>query len=37
VPALLRRWFAHRHFHNFETLDLAIRYQPSRRPITFKP
>jgi hypothetical protein len=25
VPALLRRWFRHRRFHNFETPDLAIR------------
>jgi hypothetical protein len=25
VPVLLRRWFAHRRFRNFETLDLAIR------------
>jgi Domain of unknown function (DUF4276) len=25
VPALLRRWFRHRRFRNFETPDLAIR------------
>jgi len=25
VPALLRRWFQHRRFRNFETPDLAIR------------
>lgn len=25
VPALLRRWFKSRRFHNFETPDLAIR------------
>lgn len=25
VPLLLRRWFAHRGYKNFETLDLAIR------------
>ena len=25
VPALLRRWFQHRRFRNFETPSLAIR------------
>ena len=25
VPVLLRRWFRHRRYHNFETPDLAIR------------
>lgn len=25
VPLLLRRWFRHRRYHNFETRDLAIR------------
>jgi hypothetical protein len=25
VPVLLRRWFLHRRYHNFETRDLAIR------------
>ena len=25
VPIMLRNWFKHRRFHNFETPDLAVR------------